>query len=71
MAYAINPLECTGCTACLDECAPGAIALDAESELFYVISAELCTDCGDCAPVCPTSSITAPAEPPPAEPPAT
>jgi len=37
-----------------DECPVGAIS---EGEDKYVIDADLCTDCGSCADVCPVEAI--------------
>ena len=53
MAYKINPVECTACGTCIDECPVDAIT---EGDI-YVIDPEVCTDCGTCAEVCPTEAI--------------
>lgn len=49
MAHKITD-ECIMCGACEPECPENAIS---EGEDVYVIDPELCTDCGNCAEVCP------------------
>ncbi len=41
------------CDACLPECPENAISA---GDPVYVIHSQLCTDCGDCAEVCPTEA---------------
>jgi ferredoxin len=45
--------DCIMCDACLPECPEGAISA---GDPIYKIHAQLCTDCGDCAEVCPTEA---------------
>ncbi len=47
--------DCTGCTACQQACAHGAITMqrDAEGFLYPVTDADACTNCGLCEHVCP------------------
>ena len=51
MAYKITE-DCTGCGACIDECADHAIS---EGDI-YVIDPTKCTDCATCADVCPVEA---------------
>lgn len=54
--FAIAPSRCNRCGACLRlDC--GAI-LDVGGEAL-VVEAEVCTGCGDCAPVCRAKAIAA------------
>ncbi len=52
MAYTITE-ECILCDACLPECPEDAITA---GDPVYIIDPEKCTDCGDCAEVCPTEA---------------
>ncbi|MCD6161358.1 MAG: 4Fe-4S binding protein [candidate division Zixibacteria bacterium] len=52
MAYIIND-ECILCDVCISECPENAIII---GDPKYVIIAELCTDCGNCAEVCPVEA---------------
>jgi ferredoxin len=45
--------ECILCGACLAECPEEAIE---EGDPTYIIDPKICTDCGNCAEVCPTDS---------------
>ncbi|MDH4100395.1 MAG: 4Fe-4S binding protein [Nitrospirota bacterium] len=52
MAYTITD-ECVMCDACRPECPVEAIT---EGDPAYIIDADICTDCGNCAEVCPTGA---------------
>ncbi len=52
MAYIING-ECIMCDACVPECPENAIIA---GDPLYIIDADLCNDCGDCAEICPTEA---------------
>jgi len=52
LAYTITE-ECILCDACLPECPEDAITA---GDPVYIIDPEKCTDCGDCAEVCPTEA---------------
>jgi ferredoxin len=52
LAYYINE-ECIMCDACLPECPEDAITA---GDPLYIIHPGKCTDCGDCAEVCPTEA---------------
>jgi len=52
LAYIITN-DCIMCDACLPECPEDAITA---GDPVYLINARLCTDCGDCAEVCPTEA---------------
>ncbi len=52
MAYIITD-DCIMCDACLPECPEDAITA---SDPKYIIDPKKCTDCGDCAEVCPTEA---------------
>lgn len=52
MAYKISE-ECIACGTCIDECVDAI----AEGDI-YTIDADLCTDCGSCAEVCPVECIS-------------
>jgi NADH-quinone oxidoreductase subunit F len=50
IAYRIDPLKCTGCTACARACPTGAIT--GEVKKVHVIDQEKCIKCGSCFEVC-------------------
>lgn len=52
--------RCTGCGACENICAAGAIQLDYDVAGFLkpVVRKEVCVDCGQCVSVCPTLNFT-------------
>ncbi len=52
MAYIITS-DCILCDACLPECPEVAIKV---GDPVYIINPNLCTDCGDCAEICPTEA---------------
>lgn len=52
MPYIITN-DCIMCDACLPECPENAITA---GDPVYIIHQQLCTDCGDCAEVCPTEA---------------
>jgi len=52
LAYIITE-ECIICDACLPECPEDAITA---GDPLYIIDQDKCTDCGDCAEVCPTEA---------------
>jgi ferredoxin len=52
LAYIITN-DCIMCDACLPECPEDAISA---GDPVYIIYAQKCTDCGDCAEVCPTEA---------------
>jgi len=52
LAYIITN-DCIMCDACLPECPEDAIAA---GDPVYIIDRFKCTDCGDCAEVCPTEA---------------
>lgn len=55
MIEIIDKKHCTGCEACLNACAHGAITMTADEEgfLYPQINQTLCVDCGLCSKVCP------------------
>ena len=52
MTYIITD-DCIICDACVPECPEDAILV---GDPKYIINPDLCTDCGDCAEVCPTEA---------------
>lgn len=52
MAYKITD-DCILCDACVPECPEDAITA---GDPKYIIDPIKCTDCGDCAEVCPTEA---------------
>jgi NAD-dependent dihydropyrimidine dehydrogenase PreA subunit len=52
----IDGERCTGCGACLEVCAVGAIALTNGGAVARVVE-ETCTGCGACLDVCPEEAI--------------
>ena len=52
MAYKISD-ECIACGACEAE---GPVSAIAEGDGKYEIKADICTECGSCADVCPVGA---------------
>ena len=52
VAYVINN-ECIMCDACVLECPENAIIA---GDPLYKIDPDLCSDCSDCAEICPTEA---------------
>src|SRR5665811_106139 len=54
LASTLSEQECYGCSACLNVCTEGCIAMvpDEEGFLRPVVNNEECTDCGLCLSVC-------------------
>ncbi|MGM0380878.1 MAG: indolepyruvate ferredoxin oxidoreductase subunit alpha [bacterium] len=52
--YKVNQDDCTGCTACVNVCPQGAIAMN---DGKATITPEDCVDCGQCSEVCPAGAI--------------
>ncbi|MBT3317676.1 4Fe-4S binding protein [bacterium] len=55
MPALVNPEECTGCEACVEECPTECITMSGDVAL---VDPEECTDCEACVEVCPTECIT-------------
>ncbi|HKN10166.1 MAG TPA: 4Fe-4S dicluster domain-containing protein [Pseudomonadota bacterium] len=55
-----DPSLCTGCTACMQVCAPRAISFDTadRSSITWQFFAGQCSYCGLCVQYCPTHAIT-------------
>ena len=51
-----NPHECTGCGECEAVCEESAIVLN--DGFLVSIDEELCVQCGACAQICPTNSLS-------------
>lgn len=50
----VNPDECVGCEACVEECPTEAIAMVDEKAL---IDQDKCTECESCVEACPSEAI--------------
>lgn len=50
--------ECTGCMACVDSCAKGALHFNVEHDghIYPLLEKDLCVNCGACEKVCPVVS---------------
>jgi Fe-S-cluster-containing hydrogenase component 2 len=57
MAVKVDKEKCTGCSACKDVCALGAIEIKNNKA---VIIDDKCVECGACIDQCPTEAITMP-----------
>lgn len=57
MVNIINKADCCGCTACASICTHSAITMqpDIEGFLYPAVNSDLCTNCGLCEKVCPTT----------------
>jgi len=55
-----DPSLCTGCTACMQVCAPRAISFDTSerTSITWKFFAGQCSYCGLCVQYCPTHAIT-------------
>jgi len=55
-----DPSLCTGCTACMQVCAPRAISFDTSqrTSITWQFFAGQCSYCGLCVQYCPTHAIT-------------
>ena len=51
----IDPVKCTGCTDCLDECPEDAI--EGKKKFIHLIDPDMCDNCGKCAEVCEEGAI--------------
>ncbi|HTO46089.1 MAG TPA: 4Fe-4S dicluster domain-containing protein [Burkholderiales bacterium] len=62
-----DPSLCTGCTACMQVCAPRAISFDTTdaTSITWKFFAGQCSYCGLCVQYCPTQAITNPGKLPP------
>ena len=56
ITYTIDPVACTGCTACTRVCPVEAIS--GERKQAHVIDQELCIKCGACHETCKFDAIT-------------
>lgn len=58
MTELANKKECTGCSACMNACAKGAITMITDNEGFLQpdINTDKCVECGLCRKVCPVLS---------------
>jgi NADH-quinone oxidoreductase subunit F len=56
ITYTIDPVACTGCTACAKVCPVDAIT--GERKQAHVIDSELCIKCGACYETCKFDAIT-------------
>lgn len=54
MAHSIDLEQCLGCGVCLDSCNSSSIV---QAEDKYKIISDICTDCHECASVCPVECI--------------
>jgi MinD superfamily P-loop ATPase len=52
----INADLCTGCSLCVDDCAPQA--LEIQNDVARLSKPDECTGCGNCKDNCPSEAIT-------------
>jgi len=50
----VNPEQCVGCEACVEECPVEAIAMTNDKAL---IDQDKCTECETCVETCPSEAI--------------
>ncbi len=55
ISYTIEPAECTGCTACAQQCPQAAIS--GEKKEPHLVDQDLCVRCGVCLDVCKFGAI--------------
>ena len=60
MAIEIERSRCSGCSYCMLGCPSKAIRLEINQEVWPVIDADLCTECGECLYLCPNNVFSAP-----------
>jgi phytoene dehydrogenase-like protein/NAD-dependent dihydropyrimidine dehydrogenase PreA subunit len=60
MAIEIDRSRCSGCSYCQLGCPSKAIQLEINQDVWPVIDAGLCTECGECLYLCPNNVFSAP-----------
>ena len=55
MPAKVNPVKCTGCETCVEECPSEAISMASEKAM---VDANNCVDCGVCVDACPEEAIS-------------
>lgn len=52
VSIAIEPSLCSGCGACITECAPQILVIDKTTKKIRVTNSKLCTGCASCINAC-------------------
>jgi phytoene dehydrogenase-like protein/NAD-dependent dihydropyrimidine dehydrogenase PreA subunit len=60
MAIEIERSRCSGCSYCMLGCPSKAIMMEINENIWPIIDADLCTECGECLYLCPNNVFSAP-----------
>jgi phytoene dehydrogenase-like protein/NAD-dependent dihydropyrimidine dehydrogenase PreA subunit len=60
MAIEIEKSRCSGCSYCMLGCPTKAIKIQIDKDVWPIIDADLCTECGECLYLCPNNVFSAP-----------
>jgi ferredoxin len=53
----LDPIKCTACALCAQECPTGALTVDGTESVSFVFCEDLCDSCGLCIKICPEQCL--------------